>query len=158
LLIGVNTTTRNDHTVLWVIKFQQYSKRKQLDMMLFPSTLMGYLRGEGHRLGWYLNFYVSWSYAINKNHISGHIVNYSEMKNDLISYFSNIASKYGEEVSNEEIQSAIEETNRDMNRFSKGIEGRGKNIMNSRQIAQMEETGERYKKYYPWLDFSPIGL
>lgn len=111
------------------------------------------------RLSWYMNFFVSWSYALNRNHMRGHLTSYEAMVADPIAYFGGIATFLGRPAEPETIETAIATVRaQGSHRLSKGVTGRGRGMMSPRQIDRLEEVGRHYATYYPWLDLALIGL
>lgn len=111
------------------------------------------------RLGWYLNFYTSWAYAIEFKHIDSVIVTYEEMKTDSLSYFRKILDSLGQDIGDDALQDAIDLTIAEKkHRLSVGVVGRGKDYMNDRQMTYVVDKGKRMQQYYPWMNLSLMGL
>lgn len=83
------------------------------------------------RLSWYMNFYVSWSYAPTLGQPA-----------DATAITAAMGTVRGE----------------GQHRLSKGVAGRGKAMTSQRQLDILDRTGRDYARFYPWLNLPTIGL
>ncbi len=103
---------------------------------------------------WYFNFYVSWYVAWSEKKCNMLWVTYEELIRNKTEVLGNIAKFYELDKTNEEIKICIEKTMKTNIRMNKGIVGRGNEFLNGEQKQKII----RLASYYPWVDFSRIGI
>ncbi len=126
-------------------RFLDLDERTQLDFIIDLS------------MPWYLNFYVSWYVASQKAAVPTLWLRYEDAIRDWGAAVKQIADFYGLERSEEEIQRALERTgryDRRKIRLNKGVAGRGARTLTRAQQQRIV----RLARYYPWVDFSAIGI
>jgi hypothetical protein len=108
-----------------------------------------------------MKFYVSWYDAERRGKTEFIWMTYEEMKENKIEYFKKILNYCGFNKSDEEIENAVAESERGESsvlkgdiRFNKGVTGRGESLLSSAQKQKIIDLS----KYYPWVDFSRIGI
>ncbi|MFZ5792320.1 MAG: sulfotransferase domain-containing protein [Pseudomonadota bacterium] len=108
------------------------------------------------RAPWYLQFFSSWTYATANRLLDAKFITYEKMIADKAGTLAALCDWYGLVKTGDEIAAAIGKTDRTgQTRFNKGIVGRGAKALTDAQKARITEMARRY---YPSVDFSPIGL
>lgn len=103
-------------------------------------------------LPWYINFYVSWYEGMREVDVSW--VCYEDLSSDTHAALKNLNHSIGKAVSDERILSIINElASKKSYRFNKGVCGRGENLSEDQK-----KRIKNFASYYPWVDFSPIGI
>lgn len=106
---------------------------------------------------WYFSFYSSWFNAcyITKE-LDSLWLSYEEMILNKEAAIGKIIDFYRIRKDSTEINNSIEKVTaqKDKIRFNKGVAGRGKTGLNEIQKARIKNRA----RYYPWCDFSIIGL
>ncbi|MBD3291231.1 hypothetical protein GF337_20690 [candidate division KSB1 bacterium] len=108
-------------------------------------------------LAWYFNFYVSWYEAAESGRVETLWITYEQAILDWNDVLKKITTFYKIKKTDADIQDAL---NRTMNRGSgnirlnKGVAGRGKKTLTQKQ----QEKIKNFARFYPWVDFSKIGL
>jgi len=107
-------------------------------------------------LPWYFDFFVSWQEATRRQALEPLWVSYEDAVADWGSVLARIATFYGLEQDRAAIERALERTQARASslRLNKGTSGRGQSILHS----SARDRIERYTRFYPDIDFSPIGL
>lgn len=102
---------------------------------------------------WYFNFYCGW--ITSDLYAEGKIlmITYNELKSDPFETTNKVVQFINEDKSKIEIEKAIEKAAQKNIRKNKAVAGRGLLLSN-----QLKERVISYTKYYPGIDFSPIGL
>ena len=100
---------------------------------------------------WYVNFYAGWT-AYARSGGSVQWIHYEDMVGNELATISSILTGAGLEVSESEIQRALDQPR--FTRMNAGIVGRGREL--AREHPEVAETLERYLSYYPDVDFRPI--
>jgi hypothetical protein len=105
---------------------------------------------------WYFNFYASWFDAANDGRVETLWLTYEELVKDWAAGIRAALDFYGLEHTDAEVGSTVEamQQRRQLTRMNKGIVGRGQTGLTQAQKDRI--TG--MKRFYPWVDFSPIGL
>ncbi|MBT4890932.1 MAG: hypothetical protein HON65_15410 [Rhodospirillales bacterium] len=105
---------------------------------------------------WQLDFYVSWVMAFRENRVRGTIWTYENLMADKPAAVQKILQQVNHEISFEKAQEAVASVEGDKvrSRLNVGVSGRGRELMNERQI----ESIQSMTKFYPGIDFSPLGL
>lgn len=100
---------------------------------------------------WYVNFYAGWT-AYDLSGGSVQWIHYEDMVGNELATISSILTGAGLEVSESEIQRALNQPR--FTRVNVGKVGRGREFV--REHPEVAETIERYLSYYPDVDFRPI--
>ena len=100
---------------------------------------------------WYVNFYAGWT-AYDRSGGSVQWINYEDMVGNELATISSILTGAGLEVSESEIQRALDQPR--FTRLNVGKVGRGREFL--REHPEAAETLKRYLSYYPDVDFRPI--
>jgi hypothetical protein len=98
---------------------------------------------------WYINFFVSWTYS----DCPATWVSYEDLIGNELETVRRICADTGLEVTDTEILAAVAAAGQSETRLNKGVTGRGQ--------ALPEELKDRIlalTRFYPSIDFSPIGL
>lgn len=99
---------------------------------------------------WYINFYVGWT----RSSLKPLIVKYEDLIDEPIKFFKTILELDGCELSSKEISDAIAlSKNNKKSRINKGVKGRG-----SLLPEVVEKRVKKLASYYPFVDFSKIGI
>jgi hypothetical protein len=126
-------------------KFKEMDEESQFDFIIELG------------IPWYFNFYVSWYEVKNRNLIDTLWISYEEAIEDWNATLNKIAEFYGISKSEKEITRALNTTlkkkKKDI-RFNKGVAGRGITALSDEQ----KEKIVNFARFYPWVDFSSIGL
>jgi Sulfotransferase domain len=97
---------------------------------------------------WYINFFVCWQECPDKL-----MLTYEELRQDPIGCLEKVANKADLHVSRTDCENARELAKAKKTRLNKGVEGRGDQLSRGQR-----EKIAAYTRYYPKVDFSPIGL
>lgn len=97
---------------------------------------------------WYFNFYTSWTAAPNAT-----LITYEEMIDNPRATLSKVVELMRNPFSGAEVAAALEAAQSGMTRQNKGHAGRGADLPDS-----VRRKIESYARFYPGIDFSPIGL
>jgi hypothetical protein len=102
---------------------------------------------------WYFNFYCGW--VTSSLYIEGRIkmVTYNDLRNDTFDTVSSLLDYCGEHRESDHIQTSLDRQKTRKNRLNKGVVGRGDLLPDS-----LKERVRSFTRYYPGLDFSPLGL
>jgi tetratricopeptide (TPR) repeat protein len=105
---------------------------------------------------WYLQFVASWDLAEKQNHLEVHWLSYEELVADKPASVLRVLEFYGLGASRRGVAQRIKEIESEERkiRFNKGVTGRGKSGLTTRQQEQVR----RLTRYYPSTDFARIGL
>lgn len=105
---------------------------------------------------WSLEFYASWARTIQSGALPALLVRYEDMIADKVGTLRRVCDFYGFDRSDEDIATAVERMEGDRTRtlFNRGVAGRGREAFTDAQRAELT----RMTRYYPDVDFSPIGL
>jgi len=109
-----------------------------------------------YAIPWYFNFYVSWFDATRDKRIEALWLAYENLVVDWVAGIGAVLAFYEIDHSEADIRSTVEMMQRrpaDM-RMNKGVVGRGQSGLNEAQ----RERITAMKQYYPWVDFSLMGL
>jgi len=130
-------------------KFLELSREKKLDILIDTHT------------SWYLNFYATWKFYVERGDINVYWINYDELISDKLNLFWNGLKYLGlgndeQERAKQFISNAIEEDELggNDNRLNKGISGRGLKELNKYQIERIRKIASGYLN----IDFREIGL
>jgi len=108
-------------------------------------------------LPWYFNFYVSWIKAIENHRVEALWLVYDEMISDWDKTLKQVADFYHIPRTDGEIADALQQTiaiNKKKTRLNKGISGRSRSALTEDQRRKIA----RMARFYPDVDFSPIGI
>jgi Sulfotransferase domain len=97
---------------------------------------------------WYINFFVSWQECPDKL-----LFTYEELTGDPLGCLQKVAAKANLSVSHSDCEQAVKLAKTKKTRLNKGVAGRGEELTQ----AQRERIAS-YARYYPGVDFSPIGI
>jgi len=105
---------------------------------------------------WYVQFYASWVRADGAEKLPVLWISYEDMIGDKPGTLSKIAAHYGQSVSEACIKETISGVDGDRadTRFNKGRAGRGAEAFS----AEQQDRIRALTRFYPSVDFSPIGL
>ena len=124
-------------------KFYEFEETVQYDLIIDLAV------------PWYFNFYVSWYDAtIANKKVEGIWVTYEELISNKEGILNKILKFYDIEKSKNEITQAIEDVKKASTRLNKGVVGRGENKLTDAQ----KEKIKSYKQFYPWVDFTRMGI
>lgn len=106
-------------------------------------------------LSWYFYFYASWYDACFHGDIDAIWITYEQLMSEKIKTIESVLNFCSINKSVDEIEQVINTINQKRNtRLNKGISGRGLATLSADQIRKVE-----YKaSFYPWVDFSKIGI
>lgn len=104
---------------------------------------------------WYFDFYASWFDAARDGNIDTLWLTYEELVKDWAAGIRSVLDFYRQEHSEAEVQSALEtmKQRRQQTRMNKGVVGRGQALTQAQKDRIIGMT-----RFYPWVDFSPVGL
>ncbi|MFT4781976.1 MAG: hypothetical protein ACI9SD_001667 [Pseudohongiellaceae bacterium] len=102
---------------------------------------------------WYFNFYCSW--LSSPLYAQGRIklVTYNELRNETAETVSAVLDFCGESKNTDIIQASLVKLKKKNTRQNKGIVGRGNSLPE-----ELKERVQSFTKYYPNIDFTPMGL
>ena len=126
-------------------KFTELTEKEQFDFIIEQG------------LPWYFNFYVSWYVALLSKSIDALWLIFEEVVSDWNEALRNVAQFYGVKKTDKEIAEALEQTRkkrRQQTRFNKGKVGRGSSELTNDQKEKIVSLA----RFYPWVDFSKIGI
>ena len=105
---------------------------------------------------WYFQFVASWDLAQKQQRLEIFWLTYEELTANKPSSVLKVLEFYGLGASRRGVEERIREieSEKQKNRFNKGIAGRGKSGLNDRQKEQIR----RVARFYPSTDFGRIGL
>lgn len=103
---------------------------------------------------WFIHFYVSWVDAEQRGEVEVLWVTFEEMVTDPHTTLRRALEFHGIERTDEAIDAALAQTSKSKTRYNKGVSGRGKARLSSAQ----QERILRMTSYYPWVDFSRVGI
>ncbi len=105
-----------------------------------------------YAIPWYFQFVASWQRAERENRLEVYWISYENLIADKTKTIADILDFYGLSYSNEFIQQKIDkiESNKEVNRFNKGVSGRGKTALSKTQKDRIKNLA----KYFPDIDFS----
>lgn len=103
---------------------------------------------------WYFSFYSSWYDVYKKNEMDLLWVSYEELMSNKALTIKKIMKFYNIDVSEQEILNTLEASAKKQTRKNVGISGRGENVLSDEQKDRIRS----YKTYYPWVDFSVLGI
>lgn len=105
---------------------------------------------------WYFQFVASWDSADRQKRVEVHWLTYEELVADKPSSVLKVLEFYGLGASRRGVEQRIAEIESEERkiRFNKGVAGRGRTGLNSRQQEQVR----RLTRYYPSTDFGRVGL
>jgi hypothetical protein len=106
------------------------------------------------QMPWFYSFYVSWHDACRYNGFPATWLTYEQFSRDKPAAVGAILSRYGIRRSRAQIEQACTEARSNRNRLNKGVSGRGREQLTDRQIDRLG----RMADYYPWVDFSLVGI
>jgi hypothetical protein len=102
---------------------------------------------------WYFNFYCGWVTSSLYAETRIKMVTYNELRNDTLGTVSSLLDYCGEHRESEHIQAALDCQATRKNRLNKGLIGRGDSLP-----AHLKERVRSFTRYYPSVDFGPLGL
>jgi hypothetical protein len=146
VLISYRDHCKSDNTLFAMAyltdKYFELAEENQLNLLIDLVT------------PWYINFFVSWYHqAIIEKNIKAHWNTYNELINEPFETVKIASNFVGLEKSDNEICEALKNAKSGFTRLNKGIEGRG-SIFTDEQ----KDKVRNFTKYYPWVDFSKMGL
>lgn len=105
---------------------------------------------------WFMYFYASWNKVTETQSLETYWLSYEELTNDKIGSIADLCQHYGIDASRQSIADAITkiEKNRVLSNFNKGVRGRGESELSDNQKQRLVNL----TRYYPAIDFSPIGI
>jgi hypothetical protein len=105
---------------------------------------------------WQLDFYTSWVRAQRNGLIKCQFWGYEDMMYDKVAAVQEICRQVGIEATPDHIRSCVEtvDGNKNLSRKNVGVSGRGRKLMNERQINDIQAM----TRFYPDIDFGPLGL
>jgi hypothetical protein len=110
-----------------------------------------------YAIPWYFNFFVSWYDAKKEGRIDALTLTYEELSEHWVPGVSRILEHFGISRDDEEIRRALNTVGarrEDQVRFNKGVVGRGLESLNEAN----QDKIRRMTRFYPWVDFSAVGL
>ncbi len=124
-------------------EFFKLDEETQLDMIIEMA------------LPWYFNFMASWHDACSSGRISALWMTYERLFADKPIALRTILDFYGMQFTDKEIESALNNTiGKQGTRLNKGVPGRGQDILTEEQKMKIIS----YARFYPYVDFSLIGI
>lgn len=104
-------------------------------------------------LPWYFNFYCGW--VTSPLYADGRItlVTYEDLRTDTLGTVNSLLDYCGEHRESAHIQTALDRQRTRKNRLNKGIVGRGDALPDF-----LKERVRSFTRYYPGVDFGPLGL
>jgi hypothetical protein len=102
---------------------------------------------------WYFNFYCGWVTSSLYTETRIKMVTYNDLRNDTLGTVSSLLDYCGEHRESDHIQTALDRQNTRKTRLNKGLIGRGESLP-----AHLKERVRSFTRYYPGVDFSPLGL
>jgi hypothetical protein len=105
---------------------------------------------------WFINYYVSWYEASVLKGFPAMWITYEGFIQDRVGALQSILEFHNIQRSELEIQTAMESASKGyrLSRFNRGVAGRGQEMLSANHINKLNQ----YTHYYPWVDFSPLGL
>lgn len=103
---------------------------------------------------WYINFYVSWFYAEKQGHCRFLWMTYADLKADHVACVRDVLAFAGVERTEAQVEAACKPSAETNTRRNVGTQGRGQTQLTDEQRDRIA----RLTKYYPKVDFGPIGL
>lgn len=105
---------------------------------------------------WYFNFYASWFDATNDGRAQTIWLTYEELVEDWAAGIRSVLDFYGLPCSDEDIRLNLEalQRRRKETRLNKGVIGRGQTGLTDAQRKRIAAMA----RFYPWVDFSRMGL
>lgn len=97
---------------------------------------------------WYFNFYTTWTRCPNAA-----LVTYEDMRADSVKALDRAFRKLRVRFTTKEITTALEKASSGKTRMNKGETGRGGGLPD-----RVRDKIVAYARYYPGIDFSPIGI
>lgn len=109
-----------------------------------------------YAIPWYLNFYASWFDATHDKRIEALWLTYENLVEDWAAGISTVLTFYDISRSEADVRSTVETMQRRPTemRVNKGVVGRGQSGLSDAQRKRIMAM----KQYYPWVDFSLMGL
>lgn len=110
-----------------------------------------------YAIPWYFNFFVSWYDAMREGRVDALTLTYEELSQDWVPGVSRILEHVGIPRGDEEIRRALDAVwarRKGLVRFNRGVAGRGLESLNEAN----QEKLRRMARFYPWVDFSAVGL
>jgi hypothetical protein len=107
-------------------------------------------------LPWYFDFFVSWSDAARRNTLEITWLTYEAARADWAAAVRLVADFYGMRADDAAVEAALERTTARSSalRLNRGVAGRGKATLRAEDYERIRS----YTRFYPDVDFSPIGL
>lgn len=105
-------------------------------------------------LPWYMNFYGTWFRQLKDSPGLAFLAPYERLVTDPHLMLREILDFVGEQRTGAEIDLAIEKAKGRFTRKNKGVIGRGNQTLTTAQISKIQG----YRKYFPRIDFSVVGL
>lgn len=124
--------------------FLQFKKEKQYDYIIDLF------------MPWFIKFYVSWYRVKEQNTLDTHWITYEELISNKENEIKKAFDFCGIQTSMDAIHDAVHELEKHKHKsnINKGINGRGKTELSDDQRLRLKNLA----RYYPDVDFSPIGL
>ncbi|MDA1184526.1 MAG: sulfotransferase domain-containing protein [Acidobacteria bacterium] len=104
-------------------------------------------------LPWYFNFYCGWVTSTLYTDGRIELVTYEDLKHDTLGTVSSLLDYCGEHRESAHIQAALDRQETRKNRLNKGVIGRGDSLPD-----HLKERVRSFTRYYPGVDFGPLGL
>ncbi|KZZ36996.1 MULTISPECIES: sulfotransferase domain-containing protein [unclassified Oleiphilus] len=104
---------------------------------------------------WYFNFYCSWMSSSLHSEGRLKIITYNELRNETVNTVAGVLKYCGEGESASKVQGVLDKQKKKKKntRQNKGVVGRGDSLPE-----HLKERVRSYTKYYPHVDFGPMGL
>ncbi len=105
---------------------------------------------------WQLDFYTSWVRAERNGLIDAQFWTYEDVMQNKVVAVQEICRQAGLNIDRERLQASLENVDgdADLSRKNVGISGLGRQLMTDRQISSIQSK----TRFYPAIDFSPMGL
>jgi len=125
-------------------EFLAFDEQQQIDLLI------------EYAIPWYFQFVASWQRAERDERVEVYWLTYDEMIKDKPGAVERVLDFYEIMAPREEIekQIALTESDKDKNRFNKGVAGRGRAGLSSSQ----REAVIKLSRHFPNTDFSCLGL
>ncbi|MFN0279640.1 MAG: sulfotransferase domain-containing protein [Pyrinomonadaceae bacterium] len=125
-------------------EFLAFDEQQQIDLLI------------EYAIPWYFQFVASWQRAESEQRVRVYWLTYDEMIRDKPATVERVLDFYEIMAPREEIEKhiALTESDKDKNRFNKGVAGRGKAGLSQKQ----KESVIALARHFPNADFSCLGL
>jgi hypothetical protein len=125
-------------------EFLSFAQEQQIELII------------DHAIPWYFQFVASWDRAERDRRLEVFWLTYEEMLKDKASSVDKILKFYGIEAPPTAIENriALVESNKEKNRFNKGVIGRGETVLSLSQRERIVSLA----RHFPATDFSSLGI